>query len=128
MGEDRTTSKAIPAPPDQEGTDPMPGIPGPQLPTLRDVNAATTATAAVLRDPDVTAAERDAALEAEAATLHAYEHRPAAAARLASEPRHDPRGLTLGDWSGRPGREAAFTTANPPRWLPQLSELELEAQ
>jgi hypothetical protein len=101
---------------------------GPQLPTWRDVNVATTATAAVLRDPDATAAERDAALEAEAATLHAYEHRPAAAARLATEPRHDPHGLTLGDWSGRPGREAAFTTTSPPRWLLQLRELELEAQ
>jgi hypothetical protein len=101
---------------------------GPQLPTWRDVNAATTATAAVLRDPNATAAERDAALEAEAATLHAYEHRPVAVARLIAEPGHDPHGLTLGDWSGRPGREAGFTTANPPRWLLQLSELELEAQ
>jgi len=101
---------------------------GPRLPTWRNVNAATTSTAAVLRDPDATAAERDAALEAEAATLHAYEHRPAAAVRLAAEPQHDPRGLTLGDWSRRPEREAAFTTASPPRWLPQLRELELEAQ
>lgn len=101
---------------------------GPQLPTWRDVNAATAATAAMLRNPDASAAERDAALEAEAATLHAYEHRPAAAARLAAEPPHDPRGLTLADRSGRPGREAAFTSASPPRWLLQLRELELEAQ
>jgi hypothetical protein len=55
---------------------------GPDLPTLADLEAATSATAAVLADPAATAADRIAAAEAEEATLLAYARRPEAEAVL----------------------------------------------
>jgi len=61
-------------------------VQGPRLPTLKDLNRATQVTAGVLLDPDATLADLDRATHAEAATLHAYWHRPSAEAHLEREP------------------------------------------
>jgi hypothetical protein len=55
---------------------------GPDLPTRADLEAATAATAAVLADPAATSMDVHRAAELEAATLHAYWHRPGAEAEL----------------------------------------------
>jgi hypothetical protein len=61
-------------------------VEGPRLPTLKDLNRATRVTADVLLDPEATLADLDRATHAEAATLHAYWHRPSAQAHLEREP------------------------------------------
>lgn len=61
---------------------------GPRLPSRADLNRATQATAAALADPDASVLDVHRAAELEAATLHAYWHRPGvqAKAELESEP------------------------------------------
>ena len=61
-------------------------VQGPRLPTLKDLNRATQVTADVLLNPDATMADLQRATELEAATLHAYWHRPSAEAHLEREP------------------------------------------
>jgi uncharacterized protein (DUF1800 family) len=56
-----------------------------QLPTRADLDAATTATAAVLADPAATFAEREHAAETEQATHILYLQRPGADAELQAE-------------------------------------------
>jgi hypothetical protein len=60
-------------------------VQGPRLPTLKDLNRATRVTADVLLDPDATLADLQRATEMEAATLHAYWHRPSGKAELERE-------------------------------------------
>jgi hypothetical protein len=58
---------------------------GPQLPTLADLNRATAHTAATLADPAATVQDASRAAELEAATLHAFWHRPGPQAKAALE-------------------------------------------
>ena len=55
---------------------------GPQLPTRKDLDAATAASAYALADPDCSRQVRQRLLEAEEAAFLAYLHRPGAAAEL----------------------------------------------
>ena len=48
--------------------------PGPRLPGIAQVNRATARTSAVLGDPDATLLDLYRAVEAEAATVDAYQH------------------------------------------------------
>jgi hypothetical protein len=63
--------------------------PGPAFPTLAQLNDAEARSALILSDPHGTEADRQVALEAEAATIHGYELRQHHAA-LDIEPANHP--------------------------------------
>jgi hypothetical protein len=78
--------------------------PGPALPTLAQLNDAEARSALLLSDPHAAEADRQLALEAEAATVHGYELRQHHAALEIEPPNH--RGtLTYGQLRG-PQHEA----------------------